>query len=458
MTIDKSISRWEYTGDGSTTDFPYTNRIFETTDLKVFLDTVEQLSGFTVSGVGDNDGGNVSFTVAPANGVAVLLLRAAADKQELDLVEGGDFSPDLIERELDRRTVISQQQQEEIGRSLRFRREDSGLPTGLMPPLDDIKGKFLGVAIDGELTGLSGTGVEVDVSDKTVLPVGASTAERLDVLFGKTPFTTDANTFDKLQTFTLGATMDGPFIANAAVTFASSIAQTGIIRPPQLVGNVDDYNPTGLADASIVILDASTTVNISGLAGGAVGRVINFHNISSNAITFLDQSSSSVAANRFQTNGGLVLGPNDSLSFFYDDNISRWRPFFRTWQFAGSGTQEAGTSTTLLVVPARQHRHPSACKAWINFNGTGTIAIREDYNVASITDNGVGDYTINWDVDFSNTTYCVVGAAAIADPPGTETTLLPHNYATGSVDINCREGGGSLQDNLFVNVAAFGDQ
>lgn len=38
----------------------------------------------------------------------------------------------------------------------------------------------------------------------------------------------------------------------------------------------------------------------------------------------------------------------------------------------------------------------NAVKAWVNFNGTGTVAIRASYNVTSITDNGTGDYTVNF--------------------------------------------------------------
>jgi len=38
----------------------------------------------------------------------------------------------------------------------------------------------------------------------------------------------------------------------------------------------------------------------------------------------------------------------------------------------------------------------TTCRAWVNFNGTGTVAIRAQYNVSSITDNGVGDYTVNF--------------------------------------------------------------
>ena len=37
-----------------------------------------------------------------------------------------------------------------------------------------------------------------------------------------------------------------------------------------------------------------------------------------------------------------------------------------------------------------------SAKAWVNFNGTGTVAIRQSYNVSSITDNGTGDYTVNF--------------------------------------------------------------
>lgn len=45
------------------------------------------------------------------------------------------------------------------------------------------------------------------------------------------------------------------------------------------------------------------------------------------------------------------------------------------------------------------------CTAWVNFNGTGTVAIRDSYNVSSITDNGTGDYTINFDTAMDNTNY-----------------------------------------------------
>ena len=50
-------------------------------------------------------------------------------------------------------------------------------------------------------------------------------------------------------------------------------------------------------------------------------------------------------------------------------------------------------------------------KAWVNFNGTGTVAIRASFNVTSITDNGTGIYTVNFSSSLGNTNYAVAGAA-----------------------------------------------
>lgn len=53
-----------------------------------------------------------------------------------------------------------------------------------------------------------------------------------------------------------------------------------------------------------------------------------------------------------------------------------------------------------------------SAKAWVNFNGSGTVAIRASFNVSSITDNGVGDYTVNFTVAFADTNYAVVGGVS----------------------------------------------
>ena len=62
----------------------------------------------------------------------------------------------------------------------------------------------------------------------------------------------------------------------------------------------------------------------------------------------------------------------------------------------------SGSTTTQPSIPALDQR---MAKAWVNFNGTGTVAIRDSYNVSSITDNGVGDYTANFAVAMADPNY-----------------------------------------------------
>ena len=50
------------------------------------------------------------------------------------------------------------------------------------------------------------------------------------------------------------------------------------------------------------------------------------------------------------------------------------------------------------------------CRAWVNFNGTGTVAIRASGNVSSITDNGTGNYTVNFTTAMPDVNYCTLGS------------------------------------------------
>jgi hypothetical protein len=63
-------------------------------------------------------------------------------------------------------------------------------------------------------------------------------------------------------------------------------------------------------------------------------------------------------------------------------------------------------------VLATQNGMTGIAKAWVNFNGTGTPAINGSFNVSSITDNGTGDYTINFTTAMPNANYSVAGTAS----------------------------------------------
>ena len=67
-------------------------------------------------------------------------------------------------------------------------------------------------------------------------------------------------------------------------------------------------------------------------------------------------------------------------------------------------------SQTLTLLNASGSAPVYACRAWVNFNGTGTVAIRASGNVSSITDNGTGIYTVNFSAAMPDTNYCAVGS------------------------------------------------
>jgi hypothetical protein len=67
------------------------------------------------------------------------------------------------------------------------------------------------------------------------------------------------------------------------------------------------------------------------------------------------------------------------------------------------------------------------CRAWVNFNGTGTVAIRASGNVTSITDNGTGDYTVNFTNAMTDTNYSVSAILSNAQTVGNSVKILAAN-------------------------------
>ena len=102
----------------------------------------------------------------------------------------------------------------------------------------------------------------------------------------------------------------------------------------------------------------------------------------------------------------------------------------------------------------------NACGAWINFNGTGTIATRDSFNVSSITDHSTGTYTVSFSSNFSNDDFCtVITAGGTSGIPTTKSAMSGEDFGVGSVKFQVLSiaGNGSSMDNSTVCLAAFGD-
>ena len=117
------------------------------------------------------------------------------------------------------------------------------------------------------------------------------------------------------------------------------------------------------------------------------------------------------------------------------------------------GITTADIAATTLTVNAGFGSNATAygVRAWVNFNGTGTVAIRDSGNVSSITDNGTGNYTANFTTNMPDTNYSVGGVV------GTGAVFLglftvAATPSTSSVTIQCENSGSTNYDFAYTNV------
>jgi hypothetical protein len=152
-------------------------------------------------------------------------------------------------------------------------------------------------------------------------------------------------TTDTLTNKTLTSpTITGPTISGTA-DVQQAITWSGDISPTQLVANTNDWAPTGFSTASTVRLSTDASRNVTGLAGGADGRIIVIHNVGSFNAVLTNEDAGSTAANRFLFGGDLTLATNTSITLRYDATSSRWRAV--TSPGSGGGGGGSVTSVTL---------------------------------------------------------------------------------------------------------------
>lgn len=100
------------------------------------------------------------------------------------------------------------------------------------------------------------------------------------------------------------------------------------------------------------------------------------------------------------------------------------------------------------------------CRAWVNFNGTSTVAIRASGNVSSITDNGTGDYTVNFTTALADANYSMGAAGEIAS--GTNYNVIQFNQNTAPTtsavrltSLNQSGGVPAVFDSARVTISIF---
>lgn len=124
---------------------------------------------------------------------------------------------------------------------------------------------------------------------------------------------------------------------------------------------------------------------------------------------------------------------------------------------------DAGSDDTVMVTPKKLRASKAACSAWVCWNGTGTVAVRDSYNVSSITDNGVGDFTVNLATPLANANYSysyTVGGIANSLNLSSGSSIAPTTTALRVVSVSA--GGIGIGANFqmadfpFNSVQIFG--
>ena len=92
------------------------------------------------------------------------------------------------------------------------------------------------------------------------------------------------------------------------------------------------------------------------------------------------------------------------------------------------------------------------CRAWVNFNGTGTVAIRGSGNVSSITDGGTGRYTVNFTTAMVDANYAVT---SLSDGDGYVQINNGVAYSTTAIAIGANNMSNAGTDRAYVSVAVF---
>ncbi len=246
MTLDTSTSRISYTGNGATTAFAYPFKILDDDDISVYkvliatgVETLQtKTTHYTVDGVGDTGGGNVTFITAPASTYKVIIVRNQPKTQEISYSTFDAFPAESHEEALDRCMMAIQELTEKMNRAILLPVGSTLTNVALPDPVfnGDTYLKLTTTAIEAvEVDTLSGTfadlsadsspqlGGDLDCNGNDILVTGGSSfvKESTDALkyFGFTPVSTAVNYFD----FANAATGNSP-----TITMAGSDAAVGL--------------------------------------------------------------------------------------------------------------------------------------------------------------------------------------------------------------------------------------
>lgn len=161
-------------------------------------------------------------------------------------------------------------------------------------------------------------------------------------------------------------------------------------------------------------------------------------------------------ANATTINSGLIQNGNSNVTVAANGNVTISSNGSVRMNVSSTGNLEYDSGYGSLATAY-------ACRAWVNFNGTGTIAIRASGNVSSITDGGVGYYRVNFTAAMPDTNYSSVVSGTAASTSSGYISMDSQSWGgvgtnlgtTGWVNFRAVDGNAAAIDHAWVCVAVF---
>ena len=437
MTITATVPRSDTLvgpGDVGSVLRAYGFEIFDEADLEVTFESGGVISepltvgvDYTVSGVGNNNGGDITLIGAFAGGLVLndrwAIVRKIVKSRSTDFQTAGPFLAATVNDQFDRVFASIQEHQEALDRRLGFKDAVADLADeGGLLNLSIVQraSQFLAFNSLGNLivNSVTNPGTAVGVDETS----------------------TDAS--------------KNKLLSNVLAKGWEDYKDVGHVN--QSVSTVASATTTDLsASNNQVIISGTTTITGLGTVAAGALRFVKFSGaliLTHNGTSLILPSAANITTVANDTAILRSLGSGNWICMLYQR--ADGTALVATTNAASVAEMEAGTSNVKTVTPLNQQRHKSASKGWVVFVGN-PVTVHDSFNVASVVRDNPGLWTITWDTDFSSANY-VVNHSQLTGSGSTGGGLLAQ--AAGSCQLQLFDGNNAAVDAAKVYVSAYGDQ
>lgn len=474
MTVSSSTRKaGPFNCNGVLTSFPFTFKCFSSADVRVVFTSTSAVetdlvldTDYTISLNADQNaspGGTVETLTAYATGEKITVVSNVDFLQETDIQNQGGFYPEVIENALDKVTMQVQQVKEIADRAVTVPISSNVTPEGYLATVEAYKISAANSASSASASSALAVSSAINASaSETNALNSANAASASEINASNSEISAGASATTATTQAGIATTQAGIATTQAGIsTTQAGIATTKASEASLSASNAltSENNAAFSASSAAASYDAfddrylgakstSPTVDNDGntLLTGALYFDITANSMKVwNGSAWLDAYASTGITDGDK--GDIVVSSSGTV--FTIDNDAVKEAKIATDAVTTTKVKNASITNSKLSLSANDSNIKTAlnasgnppiyaCRAWVNFKGTGTVAIRASGNVSSITDNGTGDYTVNFTTDMPDANYAVSGACsteAVRNPAALvslTTSSVRYNTFTGA--------------------------